>query len=62
MSDARKVKTFMVDRVGGQVLYVCRGPGRCLDLNRKEKCFDCVLADDEETLQEVLDRMDRGDA
>lgn len=48
------------------VLWACRGEGRGCPRNkhrtRKTHCGDCVLVNDEETLEELVKRLNRGDA
>lgn len=51
-------------------LYFCRGPGKCgktvnerKKLSRKKRtCEDCVKGRDNETLEELMNRINRGDA
>lgn len=47
-------------------LYACRGAGKGCKRNtyraRKKQCDDCVEARDEETMQQLMDRLARGDA
>lgn len=47
-------------------LYACRGEGKGCKRNtfraRKKQCDDCVEGRDEETMQQLMDRMERGDA
>lgn len=58
------------ERDGTFALYFCRGPGKCTKtlterkkLSRKKRvCEDCVRGDENETLEHLAQRMNRGDA
>jgi hypothetical protein len=46
-------------------LFFCRGAGKCSDPapeKRKKRCSDCVEGDMKETVRNLVDRIERGDA
>lgn len=55
---------------GSFALYFCRGEGKCTKtkyerqkmLRKKQVCKDCIKGDENETLEQVLQRINRGDA
>lgn len=58
------------ERDGTFSMYFCRGAGKCAKtvnerkkLSRKQRvCEDCVKGDEAETLEHLVQRMNRGDA
>lgn len=74
MSEKKKpdLDAMLVKERGGAhfAMYFCRGPGKCTrtkaerkKLSRKNRaCPDCVRGDESETLAELQQRMQRGDA
>lgn len=50
-------------------MYFCRGPGKCTTGTKKRTklsaagkvCRDCIKGDERDTLQDVADRIERGD-
>lgn len=58
------------ERDGTFALFFCRGPGKCTKtkperkkLSRKQRvCEDCVRGQEDETLAQLAERMNRGDA
>lgn len=69
-TEGDKLDSFLVKEHGRWELYFCRGAGKCtktlsqrMKLSRTHgKCQDCVLGKEEETLQQLSDRIQRGDA
>ena len=66
MADIKLAMILYRDADGELKLWACRGVGRGCKRNRFRKsipCEDCVPAHDEnETLGELRDRVERGDA
>jgi hypothetical protein len=55
--------SFLDDRT--RQLYFCRGPVQCTRPNvsmRRKRCPDCVLGREGETIQQLIERMKRGDS
>lgn len=60
-----KLVTFLHrERSGEFNLYACRGTGKKCPHKRarKKKCDDCVKGRPEETIEQLLIRIERGDA
>lgn len=62
--------TLHQERDGTFSMYFCRGAGKCTKTEyerkkmsrKKQVCSDCVKGDDNESIQDVLDRINKGDA
>lgn len=71
MSDEPKLN-LILERIGpgrdakNFQIWACRGEGRGCGRNefraKKKHCDDCVATHDEETIAELIARMNRGDA
>lgn len=67
---SEKLESFLVKDGGRFELYFCRGEGKCtkkpsekMRMSRlKKRCSDCVRGNDDETLEQLQARLNRGDA
>lgn len=71
MSDKPKLDaTLHKERDGTFVMYFCRGEGKCTKTEyerkkmsrKKQVCSDCIKGRDDQTLEEILQQINRGDA
>jgi hypothetical protein len=70
MSTKKLDATLHKEPDGTFSLYFCRGEGKCTRTEyerqkmsrQKRKCPDCVKGNDNETLGELAERLERGDS